>query len=160
MKTVIGFLLGIMMATPACADMHTIYLTRHYEKAKMERDPALTSIGQQRAEALAKWLEGKNVTHVMSTDYRRTQQTAAPFALRSGLSVDSYHPANLEALAEALINAKKNTLVVGHSNTTPALLKHLGGPEVFIEESEFGDMFIVNVNGDVIEVEQVEISLQ
>ena len=58
---------------------HTIYLVRHAEKAK-GKDPVLTAQGKQRAENLAQMLQDAGVTRVYSTDYRRTQQTAAPSA--------------------------------------------------------------------------------
>jgi len=34
-------------------------------------------------------------------------------------------------------------LVVGHSNTIPAVVKALGGPEVTIGENEYDNLFIL-----------------
>ena len=44
-----------------------------------------------------------------------------PTALSKKVSIQYYNPNNLELFSERLLNLKQNSLVVGHSNTTPIL---------------------------------------
>ena len=44
-----------------------------------------------------------------------------PIALAKILEIQYYDLSDLKSFSELLINSKQNTLVVGHSNTTPVL---------------------------------------
>jgi len=125
-----------------------IYLVRHAEKAKEGgRDPILTPEGKKRANKLRKILEGVGINKVYSTDYQRTQLTAAPTAEISGQKILSYNPSKLKEFAEDLKIERKGQqiLVVGHSNTTPVLVNALIGAEQYpmIDEQEYGHLFMV-----------------
>lgn len=125
-----------------------IYLVRHAEKAKEGgRDPLLTKEGVQRALRLSTILSDAKIEEIYSTEYQRTQLTAAPTAKVVGKSVQAYNPRDLKGFAETLkANQLGNRLlIVGHSNTTPTLVNQLIGMEKFsmIEESEYGDLFVV-----------------
>ena len=72
-----------------------VYLVRHAEKADTGKDPELTDIGKQRADELARMLKDAGVTHIWSTDYKRTRTTAEPLATRLRLKVEIYDPAKL-----------------------------------------------------------------
>lgn len=123
-------------------ELTTIYLVRHAEKAK-GKNPELTEAGKQRAEDLAAFFKGKTVTEIFSTDYRRTQQTAAPTAKQANRGVGSYSPNNLEEIAERVRKNKGIILIVGHSNTTPELAKILGGDpgEPIVEAWEYDRLY-------------------
>ena len=103
-----------------------VYLVRHAEKQKGD-DPSLTKAGQARAEALADMLADSGITHIHSSDYNRTRETAAPLAERLGVTVELYDPRDLADMAARLKAAGGRHLVVGHSNTTPQLTTLLGG---------------------------------
>lgn len=106
----------------------TVYLARHAETVGGDGDDRwLGEAGRARAEALADALEGADIQRVFSTDYRRTRETAAPIAERLGLEVEIYDPRELAGFAEELLSLGQVVLVVGHSNTTPELVEHLGG---------------------------------
>jgi phosphohistidine phosphatase SixA len=134
-----------------------IFLIRHFEKestdgmAKQNKDPELTTQGQARAQLLASFLADKNVTTVFSTNYKRTIQTATPTVQQNGLSVTFYNPLELAGFALQLqamsTKGKGNILVVGHSNTTPQLLKLLGGPDKPLSENDYGDLFYLTLGG-------------
>ncbi|MFK7961113.1 MAG: phosphoglycerate mutase family protein [Phycisphaerales bacterium] len=131
------------------APVTTVFLVRHAEK-EAGRDPGLTAVGQKRAEALAALLRDAGVRAVHSTGYARTQQTAAPLAARLGLSVTEYDPRALGAVAEQLRAAGGTHVVVGHSNTTPALVGLLGGnpdPPI-VEKTEFDRLEMVTISAD------------
>jgi len=142
MKRIIGGLTLALCLLHLHANAHTIYLTRHAEKAATGTDPALTAEGQARATNIAATLKDAQVKHVYSTAYQRTQQTAQPLATYLGLPVKSYDPTQLAAFAQQLRALPENTLVVGHSDTTPELIRQLGGdPGSAIAEAEFDRLY-------------------
>ncbi|SHI20773.1 SixA phosphatase family protein [Ferrimonas marina] len=102
------------------AEHRMLYLVRHAEKASGE-DPDLLPCGRERAQQLGRWLTGRGIQAVYSSDTRRTRQTALLVADTLEVPVHYYDPRNLEALAETLLSAQGSLMVVGHSNTTPAL---------------------------------------
>ena len=107
------------------ADSYSIYLVRHAEKLNDIKNPALTACGKNRAQQLASLLSKAEVESIYSTSYQRTMQTARPFAKQQKMVIRTYHPKELEQLALQLKHNKENTLVVGHSNTTPVLVELL-----------------------------------
>lgn len=100
----------------------TFILVRHAEK-QMGHKPALTEEGEVRAQQLAFMLERVALDAVYSSPTRRTIMTATPTAAFHNLKLEYYDPSLLQAFAQKLRqNYKgKTVLVVGHSNTTPAL---------------------------------------
>lgn len=124
-----------------------IYLVRHAERAADHpSDPTLTPGGEARALELARVLADVPLTRIFSTDLRRTRLTAAPVARAHDLEVEFYDPAagGLAELAERLAATPGHHLVVGHSNTTPALVEALGGdPLSPIQEMEYDRLYIV-----------------
>jgi broad specificity phosphatase PhoE len=136
----------------------TVIFVRHAEKAAEPKDdPPLSDAGRARADALARVTSVAGVSAVVTSQFARTKQTAAPVAARLGLTpvavaaeVDPatrrLTPAALAALvAEIRKHAGATVLVVGHSNTVPDAIKALGGPDVTVDETAFDDMFVVTV---------------
>lgn len=124
----------------------TLYLVRHAEKADDGTpDPDLTEDGLSRAARLATILSDKNIEYIFSSDYKRTQQTAAPLADRLGLDVRSYDPGDFSTLITFIDDHPGNVLVVGHSNSTPSLCNALIGEERYasFDESDYGNLIIV-----------------
>ncbi|MFN0243831.1 MAG: histidine phosphatase family protein [Planctomycetota bacterium] len=109
----------------------TVVLVRHAEKdpAGDPRDPSLSEAGRGRAAALAHALSRAGVTHLLATEYHRTQETLAPLALKTGLTVQAIPAASVDAWTKALdaLPAGSVAVVAGHSNTVPALAQALGG---------------------------------
>jgi len=108
----------------------TVFLVRHAEKGTDDpRDPSLTEAGKRRADELARLLSAAKVTHLFSSDYRRTLQTVAPLAAGTELQVERYDARALSRLAERLKRLEPGSVAVvaGHSNTTPDLYAALGG---------------------------------
>ncbi|MBW3535594.1 MAG: histidine phosphatase family protein [Gemmatimonadetes bacterium] len=126
-----------------------IVLVRHAEKAEAAADdPPLTAEGNDRARLLASLVADLGLDRVLSTDYVRTRETAAPAATRAGLDLETYDPSRLEALADALrAAAGRRVLVVGHSNTTPELVGLLGGkPGPPIDEAaEYDRLYVLTI---------------
>ena len=139
-----GGLISLMAATATFADT-TIFLTRHAEKQDDgTRNPPLSEAGTARAQTLADRLAGVGLKMVYSTDYKRTQETAAPTAAKAGLTVTSYDPRALKEFAASLKGADGPILVVGHSNTTPYLASLLSGKEFpMLEEHQYDHLYKV-----------------
>src|SRR5437667_11564086 len=58
-----------------------VVIVRHAEKAANGgNDPDLSSAGHARAEALARILKDSGITAIFSTEFKRTEETAAPTA--------------------------------------------------------------------------------
>ena len=126
----------------------TFILVRHAEKGDGD-DPDLTPEGAARAERLRDRLAQEHVTKIYSTDTRRTRQTAAPTAEEAGLEVMVYSPDDLDGFARSLKqqSSGETVLIVGHSNTTPALANLLSetGQLTAFDDSDYGNLLIVSV---------------
>lgn len=110
-----------------------IILVRHAEKAAVGgNDPALSEIGTARAEALAAALVASPPSAIITTTLQRTALTAAVVAKKTGVTPRAIPvaggDAHITAVANAVRESKGTVLVVGHSNTVPAIIKALGGP--------------------------------
>jgi len=122
-----------------------VFVVRHAEQRRGE-DPALSATGERRAHHLAEILRHSGIDRVIASEYRRTQLTAAPLADALGLEVEIFAAREPESLVEALRGGGKamRVLVVGHSNTVPAILGALGAVETIeIAESEYDDLFLL-----------------
>ncbi len=100
-------------------------------------EPALTEAGRARAESLAALLSDAGITAIFSSEYKRTQETAAPLAKRLGLSVTVVPGKDSDALLARLraLAPGGRALIVGHSNTIPELTQRLTGVKI----AEFGE---------------------
>jgi broad specificity phosphatase PhoE len=146
--TLISMLIALLLATCASAQEQTLYLLRHFEKQLDESNPSLTVTGQQRAKQLAIALAAAGVQEIYSSDYNRTKETVTPLAERLGLTIKLYDPAKLDALAAILASSTATIVIAGHSNTTPALVRLLGGQADEMDESQYGTLFNLHKAGD------------
>jgi len=130
-----------------------VFLVRHAEKVDQSRDPDLSEEGYARAQALAKALADAGLERVFSSDYIRTRETARPVADLYGLEIEEYDPSDLYDLADALRAKGGRHLVVGHSNTTPALVEILGGEAgpAIVEETEYDRLYILTIGKEGVE---------
>jgi phosphohistidine phosphatase SixA len=123
-----------------------VYLVRHAEKLEDSRDPPLTTAGRERARLLADMLQDAGLTHIHTTDLERTRDTAAPIARRLGIQLQFYLALELEDLADQLRATPGRHLVAGHSNSTPSLVRLLGGESTDIAEPEHDRLYIVTLD--------------
>jgi broad specificity phosphatase PhoE len=126
-----------------------ILLVRHGEKEKGE-DPALSAAGKARAQALMHAAGSAGLSAVYSTPTRRTQETAQPLAQRLGLRVTVREAGADQAktFVQEVLRAHPGqaVLVVGHSNTLPALAEALTGqPFPAIADDEYDRLLVVTV---------------
>lgn len=149
----------IKVESPSVKESYsTIYLFRHAEKNVVDpenpRDPKLSEAGEKRAQQLANMLKDAAITQIFSSDYIRTRNTVAPLAKAKKLEVEIYDPRDLESFAATLKTLNGRIAVSGHSNTTPGLVKLLGGePGNPIEEkSEYDRLYVLVLkNGGIVQ---------
>jgi len=138
----------------------TIYLMRHAEKSS-GNDPELTEIGKQRAQQLATLLKKTNITHIFSTQYNRTIQTAQPLASLLNLEIEFYNPRELKKFAQKLKGMNGNILVIGHSNTTPELTQLLSKQQIKpLTEKDYGDLYQVILLDDKTSVQYLMVNVE
>lgn len=141
-------LAALLIATSAPAEPLTIFVVRHAERADAggpaQKDPALSETGRARAAALAKALRDAGVTAIYTSEFTRTQQTAAPLAESLGVKAEVVAAKETPTLIEKLKASSGNALVVGHSNTVPEIIKTLGiSTSVTLGENDHDDLFLV-----------------
>jgi broad specificity phosphatase PhoE len=138
----------------------TVILVRHAEKdVEPEGDPVLTPAGAERARILSEQLADRQVAGVIVTEYARTQLTAKPLADRLGLTPEIASARGRDhagAVAEIIRSryAGRTVLVVGHSNTVPAIIAALGAQVEPICDGSFSNLFEVTLRGGRAEVER------
>ena len=136
------FFLPLVVALLAMAPSSTptpamvVLIVRHAERAPGSGDPPISELGRARALALAEIGKSAGVSAIITTQLQRTQQTASPLADSMGITpvVVATQPdiaKHAAAVAAAVrMQAGKTVLVVGHSNTVPAIVAALGGPKL------------------------------
>lgn len=133
----------------------TVVVVRHAEKAALQGDDQpLSEAGRARAEALARALEDAGVSAIITTQFVRTGETAAPTARVAGVKPEIIPvdwdsvPAHAAAVAAAVRrHAGGVVLVVGHSNTVPAIVAALGGEQPDqICDSEYDRLEVVSIS--------------
>jgi len=133
-------------SVPAGAPVETaakvVFLLRHAEKiSEVERDPDLSLQGVERAERLARLLAEAGVTHLFSSEFRRTQKTLEPLARSTSKAITIISARGLDQQVQALrdLPAGSIAVVCGHSNTLPRLVRELGGNPSRVEASADGE---------------------
>jgi broad specificity phosphatase PhoE len=141
----------IALSTTGCAPkITTILLVRHADVGAGS-DPPLNAAGQQRAQELVDVADNAGLVAIYTTQFQRTQQTAAPLASATGITPAVFNVGNSaqqhaqDVAADILANhGGKAVLVVGHSNTVPMIIEALGfTPAPSLSTSQFDRLFIV-----------------
>lgn len=135
----------------------TFYIVRHAEKAAagnnttmMSNDPPLTEAGEERAEALKYLLKTKKIGTVFSTNTLRTKSTAEPTRAYFNLVTEIYPSLPDSAFITRLKSLKKNSLIIGHSNTVDDIINKLCGSTKIrgdLPDTEYDNLFIVKKKG-------------
>jgi broad specificity phosphatase PhoE len=126
-----------------------VFLVRHAEREWEGEDPPLLAGGEARAQALAETLRDAGITRIVTTQWQRTRDTAAPLSKLLRITpliipvFDGRVRENTEAVAVALREYKDETvLIVGHITVT-GVIAALGGPQLpTICDNVFSDLFV------------------
>ncbi len=155
------FILGMVMAAmaiPVFANAQMVIVVRHAERADdgespgtsmtASPDPELSAAGKARAQKVAAMLGDAGITAIYTTEYKRTKDTAAPLAAKTGVTAEVVLARDAVALIAKIKSHKTGAvLVVGHSNTVPAVVKALGGSAATMADDEYDSMYFVAANG-------------
>lgn len=149
----------------ASAQKKLIILVRHAEKSATgsaadmaKADPDLSPEGRERAERFTRAVKKYRPQEIFSTDYKRTRQTVEPLATIRKKVVQTYDPAKQPDFAEKILTSKtERFVIVGHSNTTPALANLLIKKDVFkqLPDPEYGVFWVIRIKKGV--VKRVEV---
>jgi phosphohistidine phosphatase SixA len=165
--TCLAVSLGLALGPGPARAQKAVYLARHAEKD----GDALTATGKAQAARLASLLKDAGVSVAYRTQAERTGLTAAP--LKALLAMQGSDLAVDHAdLPDALLNEPDNTsaqddyarsvlakirtdhpndivLIIGHTNTVPALIRALGYKSaITIAENEFDRLFLLIPRSD------------
>ena len=136
----------LLTAASHAVAQQAVIVVRHAEKADQSPDTALSAKGRARAKALADLLRAAGVTHIITSEFRRSQETAAPLAKALGLTAEQVPARDLPALAARLhaLDPASIVVIVGHSNTIPPMLAVLGWPNTLdLHDGDYDDVFVL-----------------
>jgi broad specificity phosphatase PhoE len=146
----------LVSATPPRVADTVVLVVRHAEKAGPSGDVPLSASGEERARALVAIGRDAGVSAILTTQFQRTRQTGAPLAESLGITAETVEvrggvAEHAKGIADAIKarHAGRTVLVVGHSNTVPAIVNALGGPKrPDICDEVYDDLFTVIVAAD------------
>lgn len=161
-RSVVAVFLAAAVLSPVAAEAQMVILVRHAERADggaagqpmtgqstpNNPDPELSDAGKARAARLATMLADSGIVAIYTTEYRRTKDTAAPLAAQLKLTPQVLGSRDQAALVAGIKSHTSGAvLVVGHSNSVPAIIKALGGPDVTIADAEYDNLFFLGPGG-------------
>jgi broad specificity phosphatase PhoE len=149
MKALVLFL-SIFVAVTVASAQPVIVIVRHAEKAASDGDnPDLSAAGRARAEALGRILKDSGITAIFTSEFKRTQETAAPTAASARVVPRVVAAKDTAALVAKLHQLSGNALVVGHGNTIPDIIKALGiNTPITIPDADYSELFIVTLGDE------------
>src|SRR5437868_10016792 len=126
MKALALFLLLFVSVSMAAAQP-VVVLVRHAETTTNGgKDPDLSSAGRARTDALARILKDSDIMAIFTSEFKRTQETAAPTATSVHVAPTVVAAKDTAALVGKLHQLNGNAQVVGHGDTIPNIIKALG----------------------------------
>jgi broad specificity phosphatase PhoE len=153
-RLLLSTLMTVVLAAPVAAQQ-TIFLVRHAERADggsgaptAVNDPDLSDAGHIRAASLATVLKDARIAAIFTTEYKRTQQTAAPLAKALGVTPTVVASKDSPGVVARIKAATGNVLVVAHSNTLPAIVKELGATAPVITDADYDNLFVLSTAKD------------
>ena len=146
MKALALFIL-LFVSVPIVSAQPVVVIVRHAEKAANGgKDPDLSSAGRARADELARILRDSGITAIFTSEFKRTQETAAPTATSTHVTPTMVAAKDTAALVVRLHQVNGNALVVGHGDTIPNIVKALGiNSPINIPDADYSELFIVTL---------------
>ncbi len=131
----------------------TVYIVRHAEKAANDpRDPDLSPKGYARADSLAIQLREAGINYIITTQLKRTIETAEPLAQRRHVTPEVVPVGTSTAIhVDSVVAAVKRRpgatiLIVGHSNTIGRIAEALGGDKVGnVCDNEYSNLIVLSM---------------
>ena len=136
----------MLIPAGAAFSQSVIYLVRHAEKVDDSEDPPLSEAGQARARSLANLLKDTGIKAIFSSSYQRNVNTARPLAQALNIQPIIMHPHDFDGMMQRIRSEFTGApvLIVGHSDTVPAMIKKLGHPqEITLDHNEYDNLFVL-----------------
>jgi len=127
----------------------TVFVVRHAEKGPEDPDPSLTAVGRQRAVELDRILGQAGITALFTTEYKRTRETLAPLAARTGLTPVVIAAGRMDSLVTALnaLPPGSRAVVSSHSNLIHLIVERLAGIKLTpLTDDQYDHLTIVTVH--------------
>jgi len=143
----LALLVLLFVSVPIVSAQPVAVIVRHAEKATNGgNNPDLSSAGRARADALARMLKDSAITAIFTTEFRRTQETAAPTAISIHVTPTVIAAKDTTALITKLHQLNGNALVVAHGDTIPNIVKALGiNTSINIPDGDYSELLIVTL---------------
>ena len=143
----LALFLSLFVSVSIASAQPVVVIVRHAEKATNGgNDPELSSAGRARADALVRILKDSGITAIFTSEFKRTQETAAPIATSIGITATVVPAKDTAALVAKLRQLNGNALVVGHGDTIPNIVKALGiNSPVNIADEDYSELLIVTL---------------
>ena len=129
-----------------------VYVVRHAEKNTTdpgEKDPDLSLLGYQRAEALKERLASVRLSAVFVTPYRRNRLTLTPLAKARNLDLQTYEAHGYTGLVKVIMGSYrgKTVVVAGHSNSVLEIIESFGieRPLPSLSEKDYDYIFMIRI---------------
>ncbi len=124
----------------------TVVLVRHAERVAEGQDPGLSDIGHAHAARLAELLARAGLDAIYVTEWKRTQETAAPVAATSSVEPRVVPAERHKRLLRRLKWRHRGdvVLVVGHSNTVSLVAEGLGASIDPVEAEDYSGLWIIS----------------
>ncbi len=130
----------------------TILLIRHAEQKNQGKDPPLSQEGGKRAVRISQILKTQPVFAVYTSRYLRSKMTAKVISIPHKLELIEYGTDDLTKLVDMLgeVPDGQIAVVVGHSNTTPVVVKLLDDKTDYpqISHDVFDQIYLVRIYED------------
>jgi broad specificity phosphatase PhoE len=150
-SAVVLLMLAIATRVSAQGASTTVIVVRHAEKAAVPaNDPPLTAEGKARSRDLVEALRNAGVTAVITTQFLRTRDTGQPLASALSITAEVVPTSGATHVADVVAavrrHAGQTVLVVGHSNTVPAIVEALGAAKpAAMCDAEYDNLYIVTI---------------
>jgi broad specificity phosphatase PhoE len=144
---VLALFLSLFVSVSIASAQPVVVIVRHAEKAANDgKDPDLSAAGRTRADALARILKDSGITAIFTSEFKRTQETAAPTATSARVTSTVVAAKDTAALVAKLHQLNGNALVIGHGDTIPNIIKELGiNSTINIPDADYSELLIVTL---------------
>src|SRR6266576_2155983 len=144
MKALALFLLFFVSVSMASAQP-VVVIVCHGEKATNGgTDPDFSSAGRVRADGFCRILDDSGFAVIFTTEFKRTQETAAPTATSAHVTPTVVAAKDTTGLVAKLHRINGNALVVAHGDTIPNIIKALGiNSPINIPDEDYSELLVV-----------------
>lgn len=127
------------------------YFIRHAEKdLTTEDDPQLTLEGLERASFWGEYFKDKSLDLFYTTKYMRNFQTAIPIVHHYKKKPETFSVDGDSLFTKSFWQETygKNSVIIGHNNTTPAFCNEILRAEKYpeIDQKQYGNLYHINID--------------